>query len=272
MWNVCAPAHSGDRENGASEHAEDCWKYVHTFAELDLERKEQGNGLDELNAHRFLERLGETLTVKELREKLRETGAIASNERPKLVYLTHYLLFKYGVDWHVLVNTCGDNSELIAEAQRKLDEVHAAFQLAKEQADIARKREEEARTAEAPFKAAQEELEAAVAELKAQEEAYENKKQELQTKGEGSGVGAMRARNELAQLLAEGICLDQLALPLNTSSDPLPLRRAKITQEAALKKAEKLRAPFEAATRIAVAARWVFDSRNVALLQSLTCE
>merc|ERR1711988_1770131 len=81
-----------------------------------------------------------------------------------------------------------------------------------------------ARTAEAPFEAAQEELEAAAAELKAQEEAYENKKQELQTKGEGSGVGAMRARNELAQLLAE---------------DPLPLRRAKITQEAALKKAEK---------------------------------
>merc|ERR1712054_625898 len=97
-----------------------------------------------------------------------------------------------------------------------------------------------AREAEAPFKAAQEELEAAVAELKAQADAYNAKTAELKAKGEGSGVAAMRAKNELAQHLSE---------------DPLPLRRAKITQEAALKKAEKIRAPFEAATKQAEAAR-----------------
>ena len=39
------------------------------------------------------------------------------------------------------------------------------------------------------------------------------------------------------------------------AEDPLPLRKAKITLEAAQKRAEKARAPFEAATQQAVAAR-----------------
>jgi len=49
-------------------------------------------------------------------------------------------------------------------------------------------------------------------------------------------VAQNKAKAELAQHLAE---------------DPLPLRKAKITLEAALKKAEKARAPFEAATKLA---------------------
>ena len=53
---------------------------------------------------------------------------------------------------------------------------------------------------------------------------------------EGSVVQQNKAKAELAQHLAE---------------DPLPLRKAKITLEAARKKAEKARAPFEAATKIA---------------------
>jgi len=43
------------------------------------------------------------------------------------------------------------------------------------------------------------------------------------------------------------------------AEDSLPLRRAKITLEAALKKAEKARAPFEAALRVAEAARSAAD-------------
>jgi hypothetical protein len=48
-------------------------------------------------------------------------------------------------------------------------------------------------------------------------------------------VSRNKARAELAQLKAE---------------DPLPLRKAKITLEAATKRADKARAPFEAATRV----------------------
>ena len=51
--------------------------------------------VDELRAHVFLEKFDETLTVREMRAKLRETGAIGENERPTIVPLTHYLLFRY---------------------------------------------------------------------------------------------------------------------------------------------------------------------------------
>jgi len=224
-----------------------------------------------LNAHRFLEAFKDTHTVAELRSKLRETGALAPSAKPKLVPITHFLLFKYNSDFHVLVNASqGDNAKEIAEAQRRLDEVSAAFEAsdarareaaaafreaetrereavarekdARDTENEAKAREAEAIQREAPFKAAQEELEAALAELKAQEDAYQSKKSELERKSnaEGNVVQANKAKNELAQLLAE---------------DPLPLRKAKITTEAATKKAEKARAPFEAARKQAEDAR-----------------
>jgi len=224
-----------------SDEAERVWTYVHKCAEIDLQRHGDGNALDEAFAHRFLEVLGETLTVMAMRERLRKTGALSPSERPKLVPLTHYLLFKYEVDWRVLVNSKGDNSAEIAEAQRLLDLVSAAFAEAERQAGIARRAEARAREQEAPFKAAQEEVDAALAEVKEQEEYRNNKTEDLKRKSSQGGVVQQnKAKNELAQHLAE---------------DPLPLRRAKITLEAALKKAEKARAPFEAATREAEAAR-----------------
>jgi hypothetical protein len=64
---------------------------------------------------------------------------------------------------------------------------------------------------------------------------------------------------------------------LATWLDPLPLRRAKLTTEAARKKAEKARAPFETATKIAEAARAEADeavaeaSRLVAEVCTLVC-
>ena len=67
-------------------------------------------------------------------------------------------------------------------------------------------------------------MEAALSELKAQEDAYNRRTEELKQKSEGGGVAALRAKNELAQHLEE---------------DPLPLRRAKINQEAAVRKADK---------------------------------
>lgn len=75
--------------------AEKLWQYVHKCNELDLQRHADGCALDEVNAHRFLELLHETLTVMAMRERLRKTGALGPTERPKVVPLTHYLLFKY---------------------------------------------------------------------------------------------------------------------------------------------------------------------------------
>merc|ERR1712137_510855 len=236
--------------------AELLWKYVLTCADLDMELHGDGCGLDEVNAHRFLEVYGETLTVRELRDKLRGIGALEQNERPKIVPITHYLLFKYNADWHKLVNASqGDNSKEIAEAQRLLESVQALFKQAdarykeaaaalreaESRAAAAAAREAEARKQEAPFKAAQEELVAALNEVKKQEDEYRGKIDDCKRRSEQGGVVQQnKAKAELAQLQAE---------------DPLPLRKAKITLEAAEKRAAKARAPFEAATKIAEAAR-----------------
>jgi len=247
----------------AQNDAETLWKYVLTCSDFDLELHEQGCGLDEVNAHRFLESYNETLTVRELRDKLRQTGALEASERPKIVPLTHFLLFKYNVDWHKLVNASqGDNSAEIAEAQRLLDSVRAAFAEADSRhkdsvskAQDAKEKEDEARRQEAPFKAAQEEVEAALAEVKKQEDEYQGKIADCQRRSEQGGVVQRnKAKAELAQLQAE---------------DPLPLSRAKITLEAAQKRAEKARAPFDAATKAAVAARELADQAKAAAEQAL---
>jgi len=235
-------------ETFASNEAERIWNYVKKCNSLDLEKHDEGCGLDEVRAHKFLEEFGETLTVMALREKLRQTGAISASDRPKLVPIIHYLLFRYNVDWRALVNTSGDNSEEIAEAQRLLDLVFASFQesdrqakLARDAENEARREEEAARKQEAPFKAAQEEVDKALAEVKSQEDARNSKTESLKKQSEEGGVVQ---QNKAKALLAAHL-----------QEDPLPLRKAKVTLEASLKKAEKARAPFEAATKVAEAAR-----------------
>merc|ERR1711943_166551 len=200
-------------EEFAQKEAERLWGYVHKCAEIDAEFHGEGSGLDEMAAHVFLEKFAETLTVRELRAKLRSTGAIGESERPKKVPLTHYLLFRYNVDWHKLVNSSqGDNSAEIAKAKAKSRE---------EESKVAA---EQSRVAEEDAKAAQAELEAALAEVKAQDDAYNSKTEDLKKKSETGVVSRNKAANELAQHLAE---------------DPLPLRKAKITAEAAVKRSEK---------------------------------
>ena len=101
---------------------------------------------------------------------------------------------------------------------------------------------------EEEVRAAQSEVEAALAEVQKQQAAYDAKTEELKQKSETGGVVSRgRAKNELAQHLCE---------------DPLPLRRSKITLEAAQKRAEKAtnaaaesRAKAEAAAAEAAAAR-----------------
>jgi chromosome segregation ATPase len=264
-----------------SGEAEKLWTFVETMAQIDLEKKAEGTGLDEAQAHRFLEKHNETMTVSAMREKLRSTGAIGA--RIKLVPLIHLLIFKYNSDWKYLVNAPQGSKEEIDKAQKMLDDVQAAFAEsesraeeakealalatkeekeakateaaakaaeaeakaaeaeAKAREDVAKAREADARQQEAPFKAAQEEVDKALADVRSQESARDNRTEDLKRKSnEGGVVQQNKAKAELAQHLA---------------TDPLPLSKAKITLEAALKKAEKSRAPFEAATKEAEAAR-----------------
>jgi len=112
----------------------------------------------------------------------------------------------------------------------------------------ARTKEAEARSRESEAAAAKAELEVALADLNAQQEAYDNTTADLKAKSETGGLVAQnKAKAELAQHL---------------NKPTLALSRARITQEAAVKKAEKARLAAaeargvaEEATRQAVAAR-----------------
>jgi len=210
-------------QHGGPEGAEKIWNYVNVAKETDINK----NGvLDEFEGHKFLEKCKEEMTVMQMRQELRKTGAIGQTEKPKTIPLTHVLLFRFGVDWHVLVNAAqGDNAEELRRAQEMLQQVQAAL--------------EEMQEKERAAKKAEAELQQALAELKAQEDAYNNRTEELKRKSsEGGVVSKNKAKNELAQHLAE---------------DPLPLRRAKINTEAAVKKAE--RATAEAEQAVAEATR-----------------
>jgi len=114
-----------------------------------------------------------------------------------------------------------EQQRLLEEQQRKLEEQE--------------KRLNDQRAAEALVRQAEEEQSAAVAELKAQEDSYKRTIEDLTQKSEtGDSIFAKnKAKQELAQLKQE---------------NPLPLRRAKITQEAALRKVEKQRKEAEIAT------------------------
>jgi len=201
----------------AQKEADKIWGYSHKMAELDHEKGKDGCELDELQAHRFVEAFHETLSVVDMRKKLREAG-VDKNTRAKYIPLSHFYVYHYNANWKRLANfEIGDQQEII-KAQKLLEEVTALFV-------TVQKEEAEARLAERAAKQAKVELEEALAELKKQEDAYNHKKDDLTKRSETGGmVSRNKAKAELAQHLNE---------------DPLPLRRAKINQEAAVRKAEK---------------------------------
>jgi len=214
--------------NEHQKEAEDIWNWAHKFAELDLDKKEAGVDLDEFNAHRFLESLQETKTVRQMRSEIKEAD-IDFNKRLALI---EYCLWKFHhpVPDFLSRPQGGVDQEELHKAERLLEEVSEACRYAEEKANFARLKE-------APFKAAQEELQTALNELKAQEDAYQTRKDDLTKKSQtGGAVQKNKAKAELEIHLTE---------------DPLPLRKAKITTEAAERKADKVREPFRAARQVA---------------------
>lgn len=205
--------------------SEKIWDYTHKFESFDLEKGKNGHELDELNAHRFLEAFHETMTVKEMRDKLRAKQALKEKGVSKYISLVHFLATKYDVNIHHLVNASqGDNQAELIEAQRKLEEAQQACEEAQRTEKEAKLRETEARNAKSA--------------LDAEQEAYDRRTDMLKKKSEEGGVVARnKAKNELAQHLSE---------------DPLPLRRARITQEVAVKRATDAREKAEAALAHAV--------------------
>ncbi|KNC51706.1 uncharacterized protein AMSG_07772 [Thecamonas trahens ATCC 50062] len=250
---------NGFWNKGMKEEAENVWKFAQKFIELDASNSKDGNEIDEFLSHKFLETLDETMTVLEMRKKLREIDQDANGH----MALLEYLVYRYGFGVDETVNAPqGGNQEEIDQAQAKFDELSealtaqvqavaeldaavaeldaavaelktvvaelqeavAATQAAVEELNAA---VAELEAAEAKLQAAEDELQAAIDDLHAQEEAYHGAIATAEAKANDDTLGVVkrnRAAAELAQLKAE---------------DPMPLRRAKLTQEASLRKVGK---------------------------------
>merc|ERR1712137_58114 len=187
----------------AEKEAELVWQYVLKNAELDSDNHELGVALDEMKAHVFLEKFDETLTVREMREKLRSTGAIGESERPKTVPLTHYLLYKYNANWHTLVDETlqGDNQEEIEKAEALLAQVQEAFRQSEARASEAREALIEATNKENAAVRREEEAVASEKQAKQREaEALESEAQAKQREAE-----AVESENQAKQREAEAL-------------------------------------------------------------------
>jgi hypothetical protein len=193
-------------EKGAKDEAENVWNWVNKMTSQHKQGK-RGCDLDEFEAHKFIESLGETLTVIALRERLREIDVNSD----KKMCLVEYLLFKFGAEkiTHLCTATVGDQSKIDA-AKKLVEDCQAKLQLAL--------------TAKSAAEKAEADNKAALQELQKQQDEFNNKVAALEAASEGSGVKANTAKAELFKLKSE---------------DPLPLSRAKINQEATVRKAEK---------------------------------
>jgi len=221
----------------------------------------EGNSLDELFSHKYLEKIGRTITVVAFRTEFRKIDV----NFDKRMAMIEYLLFEHKHSVAELMDKPqGDNSKELDDATAQLAAVQQALtelqeknerqkelvtkqlaaeasaQTALEQSTSAQAKADEAlssqRVAEAQVKAAEAALAAAVADLKRQEDEYKAKINALESKAHDAALGIVaknKAANELAQLKGQ---------------DPLPLRKAKLTQEAALHAVEKERKASEAAT------------------------
>eukprot|EP01108_Squamamoeba_japonica_P007849 TRINITY_DN680_c0_g1_i6.p2 TRINITY_DN680_c0_g1~~TRINITY_DN680_c0_g1_i6.p2 ORF type:complete len:439 (-),score=220.63 TRINITY_DN680_c0_g1_i6:34-1350(-) len=250
------------------DDAEQLWTWQQHFVKLDklgAEKKgEDGCELDQFWSAKFLEDMDKAITAKERKEALKE---IDQDNNGKMALL-EYCLWKYKkTPAQIETAPQGDNKALIAELQQRMDALQVSLddvmskleaqKAALAECQAARADNEQklaaqkiavqestsavmkAQAATDALKAAEAELQAAVDALAAEEAAYKKKCDDLQAKIDNpatSGMQKAKATNELAQFKSE---------------DPLPLRRAKITQEAALRKAQKAAKAAEAATAAA---------------------
>jgi len=267
-----------DEHQGETERI---WQWATVFAELDIDKGKTGNDLDEFNAHRFLEKNGETKSVKQLRDEIKEMD-LDFNRRLALI---EYLLFRYHYSIQQFVaRPQGDNKKEIDEAQAQLEAATHSMDLAikaleqsaaaashakkesdhanksaaearryaeearksaeesKKRAEIARQRSEEAKSASIKAKTTLDELQAAEDELKSV--LAEIHKQEDARDQKTKQLNA-RIEDESLGVVQKNKAKNELAQ--HQSEDPLPLRQAKITQTAATKRAERARIAADSA-------------------------
>ena len=200
------------------------------------------------------------MTVQEMRRVLAAIDLVPD----KSFSLTEFLIYKYNVDWKALVNAPKSDSEKVNQAQEKVNhaqsQLQAAFDAelnaqnelkasivaeanAKEEEATSIERERLAEVAEEEVTAAKEASEASLRVVEAQESQYKQALDLLEGKSNDESLSTVKrntAKAELAAMKAE---------------DPLPLRKAKIGQEASVRRMNKA-LKQASAKRVAAAAAY----------------
>jgi len=199
---------------GAEGQAEEVWTIGNKFTEVDPKKK-QGNELDPVLSAHYLQGINKAMTALELKEQLRRIDVDANG----LMALLEYLVFKFNRP--VIPTATNPQGSLDAKDQKELEDTEAKV---KELTDSIPK-----------LQAAEVEARAADLELKKQQDALQAQLDKLEATSKDQKLGQV-ARNKAVQELAQ-----------LRGQDPLPLRRAKITQEAAIRRLESARKATERA-------------------------
>jgi len=194
--------------------------------------------LDPVLSSHYLQGINKAMTALELREALRRIDVDANGQ----MALLEYLLFKYTRSVLACINN--PQGSFDEEAKKQLDEAQRRCEeLAKSledlQSQLIKEREAEVAVKKAEIEArdAEREQQRLVDELKAQIDALDRKTKDAST----GQVARNKAVQELAQLRGQ---------------DPLPLRKAKITSEAAVRRMEAARkAQIEQTKRVEAAVK-----------------
>ncbi|GMH65672.1 hypothetical protein TL16_g04258 [Triparma laevis f. inornata] len=268
IWFLNAFWSQGPKFGEDAAAREDVWTFHKTSVKLDKANGEAGNELNEFDAHRLIEKCDSALTVQKMREVLKEIDV----DFNKMVSLSEFMIYKFGIDWTLLVNAPqGCDMGAINEAQAGLDNANKMMQVAIAAAEKAkddhvasklaeeRSKEEEVNSAKAAEESkkmeivlaeAKEQAEGALKELQEQEAAFKKKLDDLEATSTDDSLGIVKrnkAKAELAMAKAE---------------DPMPLRMAKIHQEAAVRKVTKATVKAGAATAAAeTAAKHAVEAR-----------
>jgi len=102
------------------DQAETIYEYCQYFVELAPE-KSRGCRLDEFSAHKFLENVGQTMTVLELRNKLREIDLDLDGQMSLIEYLINWS----GQTVEELINRPQGTNEQMERAESALEAVNA---------------------------------------------------------------------------------------------------------------------------------------------------
>lgn len=222
------------------DDCEKTWIIHQKCVEFD-KKNEDGSRFDKFTAHRILESCTKAFTSHEVKDQYVFSGK-------KKVSLAELLMFTFGVDFRKAVNLdCSDWKEQ-REAEQKLedckkmleDSVNAKAKAAKDakaakeaernatvQREESRAAAEASRTAEAAFADTKEQSRITLDELNCQELAIKEKKEKLENFANDNTLGIVKRNKAKAELAAMA------------NQDPLPLRSARINQEASLKKLSK---------------------------------